>query len=134
MRAVRSGARSRGPSPARGPRCSSPAVRGRALEEVAEAIRAAGGTAQTAEVDALDEQAVDQHADAVAADAGGIDISFNLIAHPFTHGTPMAEMAVEDFMAPVQTAARTTFLTARAAARHMIRQALGRDPRLRRSR
>ena len=29
-------------------------------------------------------------------------------------------MAVDDFMAPVETAARTTFLTARAAARHMI--------------
>jgi 3-oxoacyl-[acyl-carrier protein] reductase len=29
-------------------------------------------------------------------------------------------MSVDDFMAPVETAARTTFLTARAAARHMI--------------
>src|SRR5437867_12791447 len=29
-------------------------------------------------------------------------------------------MAVDDFMAPIETAARTTFLTARAAARHMI--------------
>jgi 3-oxoacyl-[acyl-carrier protein] reductase len=95
------------------------------LEEVAEAIRSAGGTAHTAEVDALDEQAVDGHADAVAADGGGIDISFNVIAHPYTHGTPMAEMAVDDFMAPVQTAARTTFLTVRAAARHMIRQGSG---------
>jgi 3-oxoacyl-[acyl-carrier protein] reductase len=90
------------------------------LDAVAEAISSAGGTAQVAEVDALDEHAVDRHADAVAADAGGIDISFNLITHPFTHGTPMAEMAVDDFMAPVQTAARTTFLTTRAAARHMI--------------
>jgi 3-oxoacyl-[acyl-carrier protein] reductase len=90
------------------------------LDEVAEAIRSAGGTAETAQVDALDEQAVDEHADAVAAEAGGIDISFNVIAHPYTHGTPLAEMAVGDFMAPVETAARTTFLTARAAARHMI--------------
>jgi NAD(P)-dependent dehydrogenase (short-subunit alcohol dehydrogenase family) len=95
------------------------------LDAVAEAIRSAGGTAQTAEVDALDERAVDEHADAVAADAGGIDISFNVIAHPFTHGTPMAEMAVDDYMAPVQTAVRTTFLTARAAARHMMRQRSG---------
>ena len=54
------------------------------LEEVAEAIRATGGAAETAEVDALDEQAVDRHADAVAAEAGGIDISFNLITHPHT--------------------------------------------------
>jgi 3-oxoacyl-[acyl-carrier protein] reductase len=90
------------------------------LEEVAEAIRATGGAAETAEVDALDEQAVDRHADAVAAEAGGIDISFNLITHPHTHGTPLAEMAVDDFLAPLETAARTTFLTARAAARHMI--------------
>jgi 3-oxoacyl-[acyl-carrier protein] reductase len=90
------------------------------LEAVAGDIRSAGGVAETAEVDALDENAVDQHADAVAADAGGIDISFNVIAHPYTHGTPLAEMAVDDFMAPVETAARTTFLTARAAARHMI--------------
>jgi NAD(P)-dependent dehydrogenase (short-subunit alcohol dehydrogenase family) len=95
------------------------------LDEVAEQIRAAGGTAETAEVDALDEAAVDRHADAVAADAGGIDISFNLIAHPYTHGTPLHEMDVDDFMAPVQTAARTTFLTARAGARHMIKQRSG---------
>jgi 3-oxoacyl-[acyl-carrier protein] reductase len=95
------------------------------LEEVAEAIRAAGGAAETAEVDALDEHAVDRHADAVAAAAGGIDISFNLITHPHTHGIPLAEMGVDDFMAPVETAARTTFLTARAAARHMIRQRSG---------
>jgi 3-oxoacyl-[acyl-carrier protein] reductase len=90
------------------------------LEAVAEEIRSAGGTVEAAQVDALDERAVDQHADAVAADAGGIDISFNLIAHPYTHGIALAEMAVDDFLAPVQTAARTTFLTARAAARHMI--------------
>ena len=95
------------------------------LEEVAEAIRATGGAAETAEIDALDEQAVDRHADAVAAEAGGIDISFNLITHPHTHGTPLAGMQVDDFMAPLETAARTTFLTARAAARHMIRQRSG---------
>src|SRR5215204_5724070 len=95
------------------------------LEEVAEDIRSAGGEAETAQVDALDETAVDEHADAVAASAGGIDISFNLITHPHTHGIPLAEMSVDDFMAPVQVAARTTFLTARAAARHMIPQRSG---------
>ena len=58
------------------------------LDEVADAIRSAGGTGETASVDALDERAVDEHADAVAARAGGIDISFNLITHPHTHGTP----------------------------------------------
>ena len=56
------------------------------LEGVAEDIRSAGGAAETAEVDALDENAVDEHADAVAAEAGGIDISFNVITHPHTQG------------------------------------------------
>lgn len=90
------------------------------LEAVAEEIRSAGGAAETAQVDALDEHAVDEHADAVAANAGSIDISFNLITHPHTHGIPLVDMAVDDFMAPVDTAARATFITARAAARHMI--------------
>ena len=90
------------------------------LEALADEIRAAGGAAETAQVDALDEHAVDAHADAVVAEAGAIDISFNLVGHPYTHGTPIAEMAVDDFMAPVDTAVRTTFITARAAARHMI--------------
>jgi 3-oxoacyl-[acyl-carrier protein] reductase len=95
------------------------------LDAVAADIRAAGGAAETAVVDALDERAVDDHADAVAADAGGIDVSFNLIGHPYTHGVPLAEMAVDDFLAPVVTAARSTFITTRAAARHMIPRRAG---------
>jgi 3-oxoacyl-[acyl-carrier protein] reductase len=95
------------------------------LERVAEEIRSAGGAVETAEVDALDAKAVDEHADAVAAQAGGIDVSFNLITHGDVQGTPMAEMDVEDYLRPVATAVRTTFLTARAAARHMIRQGSG---------
>ena len=95
------------------------------LDAVAGDIRAAGGAAETAQVDALDERAVDEHADAVAAQAGGLDISFNLITHPHTHGVPMAEMATGDYLAPVETAVRTMFLTTRAAARHMIPQGSG---------
>lgn len=95
------------------------------LEEVAEAIRSAGGAAETAQVDALDEQAVDAHADAVAAEAGSLDISFNLITHGDVQGTPMVEMSLDDYTRPVVTAVTTTFLTTRAAARHMIRQGSG---------
>jgi 3-oxoacyl-[acyl-carrier protein] reductase len=102
------------------------AGRGReSLERVAREIRSAGGTARTAQVDALDERAVDEHADAVAADAGGIDISMNVISHPSKHGTPLAEMALGDFTGEVMTAVSTTFLTARAAARHMIPRGSG---------
>lgn len=96
-----------------------------ALDAVTAQIRSAGGLAEPARLDALDEAAVDAHADAVAAEAGSIDVSFNLIAHGHSHGTPLAEMALADFTGPVTTAVRTTFLTARAAARHMIRQGSG---------
>lgn len=95
------------------------------LDKAAAEIRAAGGLAETAQVDALDDRAVDEHADAVAASAGSIDISFNLISHGDVQGTPLAEMSLGDFERPVTTAVRTTFLTSRAAARHMIRQRSG---------
>ncbi|HEY6714457.1 MAG TPA: SDR family oxidoreductase [Rubrobacter sp.] len=95
------------------------------LEEVAQQIRSAGGVAETAQVDAIDEQAVDQHADAVAASAGSIDVSFNLISYGDVQGTPLAEMPLQDFERPIMTAVRTQFLTSRAAARHMIRQGSG---------
>jgi len=95
------------------------------LDAIADRILSAGGIAETAQVDALDEAAVDAHADAVAAQDGAIDISFNLISHPYTHGVPMVEMTPEDYLRPVTVAVRTTFLTARAAARHMIRQGSG---------
>jgi 3-oxoacyl-[acyl-carrier protein] reductase len=95
------------------------------LEQVAGQIRAAGGTAETATLDALDQTAVEAHADAVAARHGSIDISFNLISHGDVQGIPLVEMRLDDFMQPVVTALRTTFLTATAAARHMLRQGSG---------
>jgi 3-oxoacyl-[acyl-carrier protein] reductase len=59
------------------------------LERVAEAIRAAGGVAETAQLHALDERAVDAHADATASAwaAGGLDVCFNLITHGDVRGT-----------------------------------------------
>lgn len=95
------------------------------LEPVFEEIRAEGGLAETAYVDALDERAVDAHADSVAAEWGSLDISFNVITHGDVQGTPLAEMTLADFERPVVTAVRTMFLTSRAAARHMIRQSSG---------
>jgi 3-oxoacyl-[acyl-carrier protein] reductase len=95
------------------------------LDRVADDIRAAGGRAETAVLDALDERAVDEHADAVAAEAGSLDISVNVITHGDVQGTPIDEMDVEDYLRPVATAVRTTFLTVRAAARHMKRQGGG---------
>lgn len=93
---------------------------GSKLTALADEIRAAGGSAETAEVDALDARAVDAHADEVAEAGGSLDISFNLISIQDVQGTPLAEMDVEDFLRPVETALRSQFLTVRAAARHMM--------------
>ncbi len=95
------------------------------LDAVAEKISAAGGVAQTAEVDALDQQAVEHHADEVASVVGSIDISFNGISVTAVQGTPLVDMSLEDFMAPVVESARTHFVTATAAARRMTAQGSG---------
>jgi 3-oxoacyl-[acyl-carrier protein] reductase len=95
------------------------------LDSVAEEIAAAGGAVETDQVDALDERAVDAHADAVAKRAGSIDVSFNAISHGDVHGMPLLDMPYEDFARPVTTAIQTLFLTARAAARHMTKQGSG---------
>jgi 3-oxoacyl-[acyl-carrier protein] reductase len=95
------------------------------LEEVAEQVRSAGGAAETAEVDALDAKAVEEHAGAVAAEAGSLDISMNVITHPATHGTPLWEMEADDFMDSIEVALRSSFITMGAAARRMIEQGSG---------
>jgi 3-oxoacyl-[acyl-carrier protein] reductase len=95
------------------------------LDRLAEEIRAAGGAAESAVVDALDERSVDEHAAAVVERAGSIDISFNLISHGDVQGTPMTEMSLDDYTRPVFNAVRTFFLTSRAAARQMKRQGSG---------
>lgn len=98
---------------------------GAKLEEVADEIRAAGGVAETAEVDALDENSVDAHANSVAKQAGSIDVSLNVISDSDVQGTPMVDMPLADYLSPVVTAVSSKFLTSRAAARHMIRQGSG---------
>ena len=95
------------------------------LDVVAKDIRSAGGSAEVDELDALDEQAVDEHAQAVASQAGSIDVSFNLISRGDVQGIPLLEMTAEDFVRPITTGITTNFVTARAAARHMIEQGSG---------
>jgi 3-oxoacyl-[acyl-carrier protein] reductase len=73
------------------------------LDAVAEEIRAVGGEARSAALDALDGRAVDGFADDVGRPAGGIDVSFNLISHGDVQGTAMAEMELEDFRRPIDT-------------------------------
>lgn len=95
------------------------------LDRVAKDITDAGGQAEVAVVDALDERAVDEHVLDVAARAGSIDVSFNLVSRGDVQGTPLAEMSSADFLRPITTGITTTFITARAAARQMIDQGSG---------
>jgi 3-oxoacyl-[acyl-carrier protein] reductase len=95
------------------------------LDEVAQEISASGGAAETAQVDALDKKAVEDHADEVAEKAGSIDISFNAIFNDDVQGKPLAEMPFDDFARPITKAMRNQFLTARAVARHMVEQGSG---------
>jgi 3-oxoacyl-[acyl-carrier protein] reductase len=95
------------------------------LEDVAADIRAQGGSAETAQVDALDKTSVDAHAARIVADAGSIDVSFNAVEVGNVQGVPLTEISVEDFLHPITMLSRTNFLTATAAARHMAAQGSG---------
>lgn len=95
------------------------------LETVAEDIEESGGRAHTAVVDAMDERAVEAHADAVVAEAGSIDVSLNLITRNDVQGTPLVEMSVADYVGPVTGGITTNFITARAAGRRMADKGSG---------
>ena len=98
-----------------------------AVDAVAKEITAAGGTVETAEVDALDEKAVTDHVDDVVDKAASVDISFNAIGIPQQgmQGIPLTELSVDNFASPINIYARAHFVTGRAAARHMIAQGSG---------
>jgi NAD(P)-dependent dehydrogenase (short-subunit alcohol dehydrogenase family) len=93
-----------------------------AVDAVAQDIASAGGSAEAAEVDALDEQAVDRHLRSVIDRAGRVDVSFNAVGIPDTGilGVALLELDVARFSLPIAAYTRSYFLTARLAARHMV--------------
>jgi NAD(P)-dependent dehydrogenase (short-subunit alcohol dehydrogenase family) len=92
------------------------------VDLVAKEIVSAGGSAEAATIDALDERAVDQHLQYVTDQAGRIDISFNAVGIPDTGilGVPLTELDAEKFALPITAYTTSYFLTARLAARRMI--------------
>jgi NAD(P)-dependent dehydrogenase (short-subunit alcohol dehydrogenase family) len=92
------------------------------VEVVAKEVVSAGGSAEAAAVDAVDEQAVDKHLQHVIEKAGRVDISFNAIGIPNAAilGVPLADLDVEQFSLPITALTTSYFLTARLAARHML--------------
>jgi 3-oxoacyl-[acyl-carrier protein] reductase len=91
----------------------------RTLDQVASLIRGDGGTVKVAQLDVLDQAAVEEHANAVAA-SGGIDICFNATSNDDVQGTPLSEISFDDFMRPVIKAVSAHLIIARAVARHMV--------------
>ncbi|GAA1598758.1 SDR family oxidoreductase [Kribbella sancticallisti] len=92
------------------------------LQKVAEDITTNGGRATTALVDAYDSDSIAAH---LASIDGPIDVCFNGVSVRETQDIALVSMSVEDFVRPVEDAARTNFLTSTAAARRMIEQGRG---------
>ncbi len=96
------------------------------VDAVAKEVVAAGGVAETAQVDALDEEAVNEHLNTVVDRAGGVDISFNAIGPgPAPERIPLTELGGDAFTRPIAFYTRSNFITATAAARHMSVQRSG---------
>jgi NAD(P)-dependent dehydrogenase (short-subunit alcohol dehydrogenase family) len=101
------------------------------LEAVAADITAAGGAAEVAVLDATDEQAVNAHVHEVAARAGRVDISINLISHGdldnggYVQGQPLTDIPADAFFRPITTGVLGNYITAQAAARQMVQQGSG---------
>jgi 3-oxoacyl-[acyl-carrier protein] reductase len=96
-----------------------------AVRTVADDIVAAGGEADAAQVDALDEDAVERHVASVIQKTGRIDVVLNAVGFTVVQGVPLTELRREDFAHPIVTWTTTQFLTARAAARDMTKRRSG---------
>ncbi|WP_407351155.1 SDR family NAD(P)-dependent oxidoreductase [Luteimonas sp. R10] len=95
------------------------------VERVAAEVRATGGEAEAARVDALDRNAVDAYVDDVVRRHGALDISFNAIGLEDTQDIALVDMDVEDFVRPIRIAMQSHFITATAAGRLMKTQGGG---------
>jgi NAD(P)-dependent dehydrogenase (short-subunit alcohol dehydrogenase family) len=92
------------------------------VQAIANEIESAGGYAKAAEVDALDEQAVDNHLQSVIDKAGRVDISLNAagFSNAQALGVPLIELDLDRFSVPIAQYTTSYFLTARLAARRMV--------------
>lgn len=95
------------------------------LDVVADDIAAAGGTVDTAQLDVFDQQAVEQHAAAIAEAVGSIDIVLNAVSVMHDQGTLLADLSLEEFMRPIDGFLQMSFITSKAVARHMGRERPG---------
>ena len=98
------------------------------VEEAAKGIVAADGRAHAAMIDAVDDAAVNEYLDGVVKKSGSLDIVFNAVGPligEYRNTVPATDLRIEEFMTPLTTIVKSQFITARAAARHMIKQRSG---------
>ena len=95
------------------------------LQKVANEILASGGKAEVAQVDALDEEAINRHLEKVVQQAGSVDISFNATGTNVVQNIPLTSMSANDFINPITLMTQTRFLTAIAAGKIMMKQGSG---------
>ena len=96
------------------------------VDAVAKEIAGTGGLAESAQVDALDPEAVERHLDELADRAGGLDISFNAIGPgPAPERTAFVDQTAEEYLRPITFYTRANFITATAAARRMSARGSG---------
>jgi 3-oxoacyl-[acyl-carrier protein] reductase len=97
------------------------------VEKVAERVRAVGGKATAAQIDALSERDVDGYLDGLAKE-GTLDVVLNLASPPareYANGTPITDLPLSKFVIPLHTVAVSQFVTSRSAVRLMIKQKSG---------
>lgn len=97
------------------------------LEKIARQISAEDGEVEVANVDALDEESIANHAAEVIRKTGRIDISFNTIGLPMKgiQGTALTDLSLEKFMLPISTYIQSHFLTSKVSAREMTKRGGG---------
>src|SRR5215469_3329367 len=98
------------------------------VEEVKNRITAAGGIAHDAAIDVLDDGAVNEYLDRVVTQTGKNDIILDAagpLAKEYGNTKLALDLPVDEFLVPLLTMVRSRFITARAAARQMIKQHSG---------
>jgi NAD(P)-dependent dehydrogenase (short-subunit alcohol dehydrogenase family) len=97
------------------------------IQALANDIISKGGLADAQQVDALDQQAVENHLQMVIEMEGKLDISFNATGIPQTgvQGIPLLQLTPEGYINPISSYSKSHFITATAAAKHMIGQKSG---------
>jgi NAD(P)-dependent dehydrogenase (short-subunit alcohol dehydrogenase family) len=97
-----------------------------AVKVLAEEIKADGGWAEAAKVDALNESDIDNYFQKIIGDNGKVDIVFNGIGNHYKDagsGTPSTMVTLEQFLSPLHNFCGSQFLTSRIAAKYMIQTA-----------